>query len=75
LATLTREQIVTIEVLQQRGQSQCETAKVLGVSERSVPYHLRRTQAAADGPRKPSLIGRLKGRGSLSGGDSFLAEA
>ena len=30
---LTREQIVTIEVLQQRGQSQSQTARILGVSE------------------------------------------
>ena len=41
LATLTREQIVTIEVLQQ-GQSQSQTARILGVSEGAVRYHLRR---------------------------------
>ena len=60
MATLTREQIVTIEVLQQRGQSQCETARILGVSEGTVRYHLRRAQeAATDGRQKPSLIEQL----------------
>jgi hypothetical protein len=57
LATLTREQIVAIEVLQQRGQSQCETARILGVTEGPVRYHLRRAkEAATDGRQKPSLI-------------------
>jgi transposase len=60
LATLTREQIVTIEVLQQRGQSQCQTARILGVSEGAVRYHLRRAQeGAADGRQKPSRIEQL----------------
>src|SRR5262245_9488338 len=60
LAKLTREQIVTIEVLQQRGQSQSQTARILGVSEGAVRYHLRRAQAgAADGRQKPSLIDQL----------------
>jgi transcriptional regulator len=50
LATLTREQIVTIEVLQQHGQSQRETARILGVAEGTVRYHLRRAkEAATDG--------------------------
>src|SRR4051812_6949041 len=57
---LTREQIVTIEVLQQRGQSQRETARILGVSEGAVRYHLRRARdAAADGRSKPSRIEQL----------------
>src|SRR3954451_20941689 len=60
LATLTREQIVTIEVLQQRGQSQRQTARILGVSEGAVRYHLRRARDdAADGRRKPSRIEQL----------------
>jgi transposase len=60
LAMLTREQIVTIEVLQQRGQSQSQTARTLGVSEGTVRYHLRRArEGAADGRRKPSRIERL----------------
>jgi hypothetical protein len=60
LATLTKEQIVTIEVLQQRGQSQCQTARILGVSEGAVRYHLRRAKlAATDGRQKPSRIEQL----------------
>src|SRR5207247_2398424 len=60
LAKLTREQIVTIEVLQERGQSQCQTARILGVSEGAVRYHLRRTrEGAADGRQKPSQIEQL----------------
>jgi transposase len=60
LAKLTREQIVTIEVLQQRGQSQSQTARILGVSEGAVRYHLRRaTEAATDGRQKPSRIEQL----------------
>jgi transposase len=57
---LTREQIVTIEVLQKRGQSQRQTARILGVSEGAVRYHLRRARdEAADGRRKPSRIEQL----------------
>jgi hypothetical protein len=57
LAKLTREQIVTIEVWQQRGQSQRQTARILGVSEGAVRYHLRRAnEAAPDGRLKPSQI-------------------
>src|ERR1700752_1503493 len=60
LAKLTREQIVTIEVLQQRGQSQSQTARILGISEGAVRYHLRRARAgAAAGRRKPSRIEQL----------------
>jgi transposase len=60
LAKLTREQIVTIEVLHQRNQSQCQTARILGVSEGAVRYHLRRARdGAADGRQKPSRIEQL----------------
>src|SRR5215467_12053819 len=60
LAKLTREHIVTIEVLQQRGQSQSQTARILGVSEGTVRYHLRRARdGVADGRRKPSRIEQL----------------
>jgi transposase len=60
LAKLTREQIVTIDVLHQRDQSQCQTARILGVSEGAVRYHLRRAQdGAVDGRRKPSRIEQL----------------
>ncbi len=60
MAKLTREQVVTIEVLQQRGQSQSQAARILGVSEGTVRYHLRRARkAAADGRWKPSRIEQL----------------
>src|SRR3954447_22266030 len=60
LATLTREQLVTIEVLHQRGQSQRETARILGVTEGAVRYHLRRArEGVADGRQKPSRIEQL----------------
>ena len=60
MAKLTREQIVTIAVLQQRGQSQCQTARILGVSEGAVRYHLRRArEGTADGRQKPSQIEQL----------------
>jgi hypothetical protein len=60
LAKLTREQIVTIEVLQRRGQSQSQRVRLLGVSEGAVRYHLRRARdRAADGRRKPSRIEQL----------------
>ena len=60
MAKLTREHIVTIQVLNQRGQSQSQAARTLGVSEGTVRYHLRRARdRAADGRRKPSLIEQL----------------
>jgi hypothetical protein len=51
---------VTIEVLQERGQSHRQTAHLLGVSEGAVRYHLRRARdGAADGRQKPSRITQL----------------
>ncbi len=48
---------MTIEVLQERGQSQCQTARILGVSEGAVRYHLRRArEGASDGRQKPAQI-------------------
>jgi transposase len=46
--------------LHQQGQSQCQTARILGVSEGAVRYHLRRArEATADGRQKPSRIEQL----------------
>ena len=60
MAKLTTEQIVTIQVLHERGESQRESARILGVSEGAVRYHLRRARDdAADGRRKPSRIDQL----------------
>ena len=67
MAKLTREHIVTIEVLQQRGQSQSQTARILGVSEGAVRYHLRRARdGAADGRQKPSRIQQLDLAGAVA---------
>lgn len=47
---LRREEVVTIEVLSEKGENHCEVARLLGVSEGTVRYHLRRQAAgAADG--------------------------
>jgi transposase len=60
LAKLTKEQIVTIEVLHQRGQPASQTARILGVSEGTVRYHIHRARDGADdGRRKPSRVERL----------------
>ena len=60
MAKLTREQIVTIQVLHQRGQSHRHTARLLGVSEGTVRYHRRRaSDGATDGRKKPSRIEQL----------------
>ena len=57
---LTKEQIVTIEVLHQRGQSQSQTARILGVAEGTVRYQLRRARdGGADGRQKPSRVETL----------------
>jgi transposase len=51
---------VTIEVLHERGQSHRQTARLLGVSEGAVRYHLRRARdGAADGRHKPALLVQL----------------
>ena len=59
MAKLGREQIVTLQVLKQQGQSHCETARLLCVTEGTVRYHLRRAaQGAVDGRAKRLLIER-----------------
>lgn len=54
---LSKEEIVTLVTLKSKGQSHCEIARMLGVTEGAVRYHLRRQAAgASDGrsgkPRK-----------------------
>ena len=44
---LRREEIVTIKVLSGKGENNCQVAKLLGVSEGTVRYHLRRTASGA----------------------------
>ena len=50
---LSSEEVVTIEVLSEKGQNHCEIARTLGVSEGTVRYHLRRrAEGAEDGRRE-----------------------
>lgn len=54
---LSREEIVTIEVLAAKGQNHCEIGRTLGVSEGTVRYHLRRAESGpADG--RTSILSR-----------------
>jgi len=60
MAKLSKEQIVTIGVLDERGQSHSATARLLGVTEGAVRHHLSRQAAGAvDGRRKDFWIERL----------------
>jgi transposase len=49
---LRKEEIVTLQVLSEKGESHCQVAQVLGVTEGAVRYHLRRAEeGAVDGRR------------------------
>ena len=48
---LRKEEIVTIQVLAQKGVPKAEVARKLGVSEGTVSYHLRRQAAGAEDGR------------------------
>ena len=57
---LTPEERVTLAVLKRKGQANTQIAQVLGVTEASVRYHLRR-QGLPDGRKnKPRKADRLK---------------
>lgn len=57
MAKLTKEQIVTIQVLHEQGASHCQAARLLGVTEGAVRYHVRRHRAGAtDGRTKLTRI-------------------
>lgn len=57
---MTKEQIVALNVLKEKGLSNTATAKTLGVTEGTVRYHARREQQGAqDGRKKPFLLERL----------------
>jgi len=61
LGKLNKEEIVTLQVLKQKGESNRGIARQLGVAESAVRYHLRRQSAGAtDGRKKQSLIQRLE---------------
>ena len=60
MAKLTKDEIVTLQVLKDKGESNCAIAKRLGVTEGAVRYHARRaTQKTVDGRKKTSLIEQL----------------
>lgn len=60
MAKLSEEEIVTIQVLKETGETNQAIADRLGVSEGAVRYHLRRHKAqATDGRKKPSLLEQL----------------
>lgn len=57
MAQLTKEEIVTLQTLGQKGQSGRAIARQLKVTEGAVRYHLRRkSSGAVDGRKKPTLI-------------------
>lgn len=58
MAHLTKDEIVTIRVLHERGESRRATARRLGVDEKTIRYHLGRGADARDGRAKTSLIER-----------------
>jgi transposase len=49
---LRKEEVVTVQVLAEKGQNHCEIGRVLGVTEGTVRYHLRRASAGAKDRRK-----------------------
>lgn len=60
MAKLGKDEIVTLQVLKQKGESNREIARTLDVSEGAVRYHLRRkAENATDGRQKSSLIEKL----------------
>ncbi len=60
MAKLTKDEIVTLQVLNEKGKSKRAIARQLNVSEGAVRYHLRRQAvSASDGRRKQTLIERL----------------
>lgn len=49
---LSREEVVTIQVLAEKGQNNCEIARTLGVTEGAVRYHRRRAAEEVEDGRK-----------------------
>lgn len=60
MAQLGKDEIVTLQVLKQKGESNREIARKLNVSEGAVRYHLKRqAENATDGRQKASRIEQL----------------
>lgn len=51
-ARLRKEEIVTLRVLSEKGESHSQVARVLGITEGAVRYHLRRVEAGAEDGRR-----------------------
>ncbi len=49
---LSEDEIVTVRVLEEKGQNHCAIARTLGVTEGTVRYHLRRAAEGAEDGRK-----------------------
>jgi transposase len=56
---LCKEEVVTIHVLAERGESHCQIARTLGVSEGTVRYHLGRADQEDGRRRQPRRAGAL----------------
>lgn len=53
---LSKEEVVTLKVLAEKGQNHCQIARTLGVCEGTVRYHLRRQcEGATDGRQERSF--------------------
>lgn len=61
MAKLSKEHIVTIKVLYERGKSKCSIAQTLGVTEGAVRYHLRRQASEAEDGRRKMLEVEARG--------------
>ena len=60
MAKLRKDDVVTIHVLKDKGESNARIARVLGVTEGAVRYHLRRRERACeDGRKRRFLIEQL----------------
>ena len=60
MGKLNKEEIVTLQVLKQKGESNRAIARRLGVHESAVRYHLRRQSSGADdGRKKQTLVEKL----------------
>ena len=52
MPSLSKEEIVTVRVLTEKGQNHCEITRTLGVTEGTVRYHLRLAAEGAEDGRK-----------------------
>jgi IS30 family transposase len=66
MGRLSREEVVTIQVLKEKGQTNTQIAQALGVTEGAVRYHVRR-QGREDGRKgKPTKADTVAG--AINGG-------